>query len=122
MNRKFRLDPKRQHIHFLAYDPGVVGGTELTNSLPWYIRIVMQYMLVPIQTISVWIWRNGSLRTATVAGEDLEWCCWDESVQSGEYRNGRLVGESSPESMDQEKWGQLLEGTKAVIASLEEWE
>lgn len=55
-NRQFQEDPKTNHIRFLACDPGIVGGMKLTDSMPWYIRMVMQYVLVPIQTISAWLW------------------------------------------------------------------
>ncbi|KAF8866022.1 hypothetical protein BDZ45DRAFT_720691 [Acephala macrosclerotiorum] len=103
------------NIQILANSPGCVGGTTLTSSMPWYIRLVMQYVLIPLQALSVMIWRNGSLRTAKVAGEDLMWCCWDESLKGGEYVDGRVVSVSSEESLDVGKQEVVWKGTGELL-------
>jgi hypothetical protein len=115
------LDPNLSHITIIAHDPGTVFGTALTNTMPWYIRLLMQYLLVPVQNIWSMIWTNGAmLRTPAVVGKDLVWCCWDEEVLGKEetkcvYLNGRKLSDSSLESHEVAKQKDLWKGSLECV-------
>jgi hypothetical protein len=99
--------------------------------MPFYARAVLQYALVPLQSVWVWFFKNGRFRTAGQVGKDLVWCCWDKVVLGKEpravYLNGTEVTTSSPESRDVVKqevlWKGSLElaGLKDGEIALKEW-
>lgn len=88
-----------------------MGGTTLLAQMPFYVRWVLMYVMVPIQAVWVLLFRNGRFRTTRQVGRDLVWCCWDEKslgkTPRALYLNGTEVIRSSKETYDESKQGRL---------------
>jgi hypothetical protein len=120
-----------QNVSCLLEDPGLVGGTTLLTPMPFYIRWIIMYLMVPIQAIWVLIFTNGRFRTPTQVGRDLVWCCWDTKTlgekPKGLYLNGTEISKSSVETLDEKKQGRLwkesweLVGLKEGEVGLKDW-
>lgn len=58
------------------------------------------------------------MRTPTIVGKDLVWCCWNESVLGKEpkalYVDARVVSTTSPESCEVWKQKTLWNGSLKV--------
>jgi hypothetical protein len=102
----------------LALDPGVVGGTSLFTHFPIYLYFILNYIIVLLQPITVYIFPNGRLRSAEKTGSDLLYACFDEKtlgkVPGALYLNGTEIADSSTESHDVKKQGELWRETMKV--------
>ena len=109
------------NISVIAMDPAAVGGTGLTRSFPWPLFMVLQYLLLPLAHIWTFLFPNGRFRTASKAGSDLVFACFDrEMLEFGKtvYLNGTAVADSSPESHDVAKQERLWEETGRMLDGL----
>lgn len=131
LQRRLDKDPAMQNISCLLEDPGLVGGTTLLTPMPFYIRAIIMYLMVPIQAAWVLIFSNGRFRTPAQVGSDLVWCCWDTTTlgerPKGLYLNGTEISTSSDETLDEEKQGRLwreswgIVGLKEGEIELKDW-
>lgn len=88
-----------------------MGGADLVKRGPATTRFLWQNVMPTLQSLSVYFWPNGILRTNTKSAEDLLVACFD-TEKFGKYPkavfiNGSELGSSSVESMDEEKQRQL---------------
>jgi len=115
LQRRLSSDPALSKISIMAMDPGAVGGTDLYKPMPWLMRIILSYIIVPLQWVLVYFFPNGQLRTASKVGRDLLFACFDEKIigkhPGAVYLDGTRVSMTSVESKDQKKQMALWEGS-----------
>jgi hypothetical protein len=123
LQRRVEKDPETQNISCLLQDPGAVGGTTLLAQMPFWIRWVLMYVMVPVQAVWVLLFRNGRFRTTRQVGRDLIWSCWDEKslgkTPRGLYLNGTEVSSSSKETYDESKQGRLWKESLELVGLTE---
>jgi hypothetical protein len=84
-----------------------------------------------ISPLILYFWPNHFIRTATKTGNDLVRVCFDVE-KFGEYPkalyiDGAEIGDTTPETKDEEKWGKLWGGSlkwagiKETDTVLENW-
>jgi len=119
LQRRLDLSPKFSKISIMAMDPGAVAGTDLYETFPTWLYIILRYVLVPIQALVVFFSPNGPLRTPARVGKDLIFACWDEKVlgetPKAVYLDGKIVSGSSPESHDEVKQKALWRETVEIL-------
>jgi hypothetical protein len=108
-----------QNISCILEDPGLVAGTTLLTSMPFYIRWVIMYLMVPICFIWSLLFTNGRFRTTETVGKTLVWSCWD-TVTLGErpkglYLDGTEISASSKETYDEVKQGRLWKESAEIV-------
>jgi len=108
-----------QNISCVLEDPGLVAGTTLLSPMPFYIRWIIMYLLVPLGIIGSLLWTNGRFRTKTAVGRALVWCSWDTMTlgerPKGLYVNGMEISASSKETYDEVKQDRLWRESADVL-------
>ena len=108
-----------ENISCLLEDPGLVAGTTLLTPMPFYIRWIIMYLLVPLGIIGSFLWTNGRFRTKTAVGRALVWCSWDTATLGERpkalYVNGMEISSSSKETYDEVKQERLWRESAAVV-------
>ncbi len=109
-----------QNISCLLEDPGLVAGTTLLTPMPFYIRWVIFYLLLPICFIGSLLWENGRFRTTASVGRALVWCSWDMNTLGKSpkalYLNGMEISLSSKETYDEVKQERLWRESAETVA------
>ncbi|KAN0103253.1 NAD(P)-binding protein [Hyaloscypha variabilis] len=119
LQRKLDADPEMQNISCLLEDPGLVAGTTLLTPMPFYIRWIIMYLMIPIGIIWSFLWSSGRFRTTKAVGRALVWCSWDTmtlgQAPKGLYLNGTEISTSSKETYDQVKQERLWRETAELV-------
>jgi hypothetical protein len=131
LQRRLSSDPALSKISIMGMDPGAVGGTDLYKPMPWLMRTILSYVIVPFQWVLVYFFLNGQLRTASKVGKDLMFASFDEKKMGkypgAVYIDGTRVSMTSPESKDEVKQRALWDGSlrlakiKEGDTSLKNW-
>lgn len=123
LQRQLVADRKLSNVSVLTMDPGAVAGTSLSLKFPWPLYFIFQYFLVPFQWVWVYVFPNGRLRTASKAGQDLVFACFDKANLGQHpravYLNGTEISDSSPETHDEVKQKKLWDETCNILALTE---
>ncbi|KAE9374702.1 NAD(P)-binding protein [Stipitochalara longipes BDJ] len=119
LQRRLDRDPEMQNISCLLEDPGLVAGTTLLTPMPFYIRWIIMYLMIPIGIIGSLLWTNGRFRTTVAVGRALVWCSWDTATlgqrPKGLYVNGMEISASSKETYDEVKQGRLWRESAEIV-------
>lgn len=100
-----------------------MGGADLVKRGPATTRFLWQYVMPTVQSLSVYLWPNGILRTNAKSAGDLLAACFD-TEKFGKYPkavfiNGSAQGSSSVESMDEDKQRRLWTDSLTLVGLAE---
>jgi hypothetical protein len=118
------MDPDMQNISCILEDPGLVAGTTLLTPMPFYVRWIIMYLMVPLCFIWSLLFTNGRFRTKELVGRNLVWCSWDTTTlgkyPKGLYLDGTQISTSSKETYDEVKQKRLWRESADIVGLKED--
>lgn len=131
LQRRLRADKSLGRISVLGIDPGSVP-TSLTRRGNWMIRFMWIFIMPWLSVVLVWLWPNGTYRTAKKSSRDILSAAldskWSTDSPQGLYLDGEKIIEPSNEAKDARKrailWADTVRytGIKEGETVLADWQ
>ncbi|KAE9375091.1 NAD(P)-binding protein [Stipitochalara longipes BDJ] len=114
---RLNKDSNLSRIAVMSLDPGGMGGAELTKRGSTASKFLWGYVMPVVQSICVYLWPNGVLRTSSKSAADLTKACFEYQGDFSKaiYLNGTEQITSSKESRDEEKQGRLWKESVKLV-------